>query len=435
MRRSRIGMWMLLAAVLATGVGAVIAMSRTRSIARTDDIPTAEVKRGEMDIEVHATGELHASNTIMLAAPTVGGDALQITHMAQTGERVKKGDVVVEFDPSEQNYKLEQNRSELMQADEEIIKAKADAEVLTAQDKVALLKDRYSVRRAELDVEKNELLSKIDGQKNDLALVQAKRVLAELEKDIESHHASGQAGIFLAQEKHNKAKLAMDQAQQNLEHMRVTSTMDGLVSIQKNMNASGGFFFTGMTLPDYRPGDQVQAGSAIVQILDPSGMNLVSKVPEEQHDNIKDGQPVKVNFHAIPSTVFEGTVKTVGGMTSGMFFNPEGSHTFEVTIQLKGSDPRLRPGLTAEIVYQGAQLTKALYIPRQALFMKDGKRVVYVRNGSSYQQREVKIKSESESRAAIEGLDEGSEVALLDPTVPHKQSGAGSSSGGAEGAL
>jgi HlyD family secretion protein len=340
MRRSRIGMWMLLAAVLATGVGAVIAMSRTRSIARTDDIPTAEVKRGEMDIEVHATGELHASNTIMLAAPTVGGDALQITHMAQTGERVKKGDVVVEFDPSEQNYKLEQNRSELMQADEEIIKAKADAEVLTAQDKVALLKDRYSVRRAELDVEKNELLSKIDGQKNDLALVQAKRVLAELEKDIESHRASGQAGIFLAQEKHNKAKLAMDQAQQNLEHMRVTSTMDGLVSIQKNMNASGGFFFTGMTLPDYRPGDQVQAGSAIVQILDPSGMNLVSKVPEEQHDNIKDGQPVKVNFHAIPSTVFEGTVKTVGGMTSGMFFNPEGSHTFEVTIQLKGSDPR-----------------------------------------------------------------------------------------------
>jgi HlyD family secretion protein len=434
MKRSRIGVWILLAVVLATGVGAVIAMSRTRPMARTDDVPTAEVKRGAMNIEVHASGELNASNTVMLAAPTVGGDALQITRMAQTGERVKKGDVVVEFDPSEQNYKIEQNRSELMQADEEIIKAKADAEVLAAEDKVALLKARYNVRRAELDVEKNELVSKIDGQKNDLALVQAKRVLAELEKDIESHHASGQAGIFLAQEKHNKAKLAMDQAQQNLEHMRVTTPMDGLVSIQKNMNASGGFFFTGMTLPDYRPGDQVQAGSAIVQVLDPAGMNLVSKVPEEQHDNVKDGETVRVKFDSIPGTVFEGTVKTVGGMTTGFFFNPEASHTFDVTIQLKGNDPRLRPGLTAEIIYQGAHQSNALFIPRQALFMKDGKRIVYLRKGGSYQQREVRIQSESESRAAIDGLDEGSEVALLDPTVPHKQSGTGSTLGGTEGA-
>src|SRR3954471_17308292 len=107
MRRSRTGTWILLA-VLATGVGAVIAMTRTRSITPTDDVPTAEVKRGEMAIEVHATGALSASHTVMLAAPTVGGDALQITHLAQTGERVRKGDVVVEFDPSEQNYKLEQ---------------------------------------------------------------------------------------------------------------------------------------------------------------------------------------------------------------------------------------------------------------------------------------------------------------------------------------
>jgi HlyD family secretion protein len=434
LKRSRIGLWILLTVVLATGVGVVIAMSRDRSIARTDDVPTAKVKRGEMKIEVHATGELNASDTVMVAAPTVGGDALQITHLAQTGERVKKGDIVVEFDPSEQNYKLEQNRSELMQADEEIIKARADAEVLAAEDKVALLKARYNVRRAELDVEKNELVSKIDGQKNDLALVQARRVLAELEKDIDSHRASGQAGIFLAQEKHNKAKLAMDQAQQNLEHMRVTAPMDGLVSIQKNMNASGGFFFTGMTLPDYRPGDQVQAGSAIVQILNPSGMNLVSKVPEEQHDNVREGQAVKIGFHAIPGTVFDGTVKTVGGMTTGLFFNPDASHTFDVTIQLQANEPRLRPGLTAEIIYQGTQQRSVLCIPRQAVFMKDGKRIVYVRKGSSYQQREVKIQIESESRAAINGLEEGSEVALLDPTVPHKQSEAGASIGGAEGA-
>jgi HlyD family secretion protein len=426
-RRSRIGMWAALALVLASGVGAVIAMSGTRTRGRADDTPVSTVKRGAMTIEVHGTGELNANNAVMLSAPAIGGDALQITRLAQTGEHVKKGDVVVEFDPSEQNYKREQSRSELMQADEEIVKAKADAEVQVSEDKVALLKAKYDVRRAELDVEKKELVSKIDGQKNDLALEQAKRVLAELEKDIESHKASGQATIYLAQEKHNKAQLAMNQAQQNLEHMRVTAPMDGLVSIEKNQNAAGGFYFTGMTLPDYRAGDTVRPGSAIVQVLDPAGMNLVSKVPEDEHDNVKTGQIVKVTFNAIPDHVFEGTVKSVGGMSMGSIFTSDpNSHTFDATIELTGSDPRLRPGLTADLVFEGEHVASVLYVARQALFMKDGKRVVFVRKGGSYQQHEVKIKSASESRVAVGGLEEGAEIALIDPTIPHKQTGSGS---------
>ena len=52
---------------------------------------------------------------------------------------------------------------------------------LSYAQKVDLLKARYAVRSAELDVEKNELLSKIDADKNLLALQQAKRELAELE--------------------------------------------------------------------------------------------------------------------------------------------------------------------------------------------------------------------------------------------------------------
>ena len=432
-RSSRIGIWAMLAVILAAGVGAIVAMNRTRPINQTDAIPLAKVKRGEMALEVYANGELNASHALTLVAPTVGGDALQITRLMSTGQQVKKGDVVIEFDPSEQHYKLDQSHSELLQAEQEITKANADAEVLAAEDKVALLKARYNVRRAELDVEKNELVSKIDGDKNQLALQQAKRVLAELEKDIESHHASGQASIFLAREKYNKAKLAMDQAQQNLDHMQVTAPMDGLISIQKNMNASGGFFFTGMSLPDYRAGDQVQAGSAIVQVLNPAGMNLIAKVAEREHDNIKPGQPVRVTFDALPRDVFHGTVKSVSGMSMQSLFNPDASHGFDVAIQLAATDARLRPGLTAQLVFEGVHKPDVLYVPRQALFMKDGKRIVYLKKGSNYQQREVKIQSESESRAAIEGIEPGSQVALLDPTVPHKQAGTGSASGSAQG--
>lgn len=428
MKPPRMRMWGLTGAFVLL-VAAVIAMDRPHAAADSDAIPVAEVKQGDMQIEVHATGELSATHSVMLVAPAIGGDSLQITRLLQTGKPVKKGDVVVEFDPSEQHYKLEQSHSELLQAQEEITKAKADAQVQTAEDKVNLLKAKYDVRSAELDVQKNELVSKIDGQKNDLALQQAKRVLAELERDIESHHATGQASIFLAQEKWNKAKLAIDQAQQNLDRMRVSATMDGLISIQRNMNASGGFFFGGMSLPDYRPGDQVQPGSPIAEVLDPSQMNLTVRVGERDRDNVSAGEPVTVRFNALPGKAFQGKVKTVGGMSMQQFFSSESSHGFDVTIELADTDARMRPGLTADVTFQGPLRKSVLYIPRQALFMKDGKRVVYVRDGNSFKQREVKVGGQSESRAIVSDLTSGTEIALLDPTIPRKTTHTSSSTG------
>lgn len=434
-KKHRILIWTIAGLILIGGIGAVVASSRVRLSAHGDEIPLAEVKRGDIDLKVHATGELRASHSIMLTAPAVGGDSLQITHLLRTGQTVKKGDVVFEFDPSEQHYKLEQNRSELLQAEQEITKAQADAAVLAAKDKVELLKDRYGVRRAELDVQKNELVSKIDADKNDLALQQAKRVLAEQEKDIESHKASGQAATYLAKEKYNKAKLGMDMAQQNLDKMKVTAPMDGLVSIQKNMNASGGFFFTGMSLPDYHEGDQVQPGSSIVQVVDPQGLDLTAKIAEQDRANVQVGQAVEVVFDALPGHTFHGTVKSVGGMSVRQFFSNNTNGNFEVSIQLADSDQRLRSGFTANLVFLGGDKKNVLYLPRQALFLKDGKRIVYVKKGNGYEQREVKIENQNESRAAIDGLEEGSAVALIDPTAPRKTNGTGSMSGGAGGTL
>ncbi len=422
-RRHRILIWALVGILLAAGIGVVVASSHVPLAAGADDIPLAQVKRGEIDIQVRAMGELRASHSIMLSAPSVGGDALQLTHIVRTGQSVKKGDVVFEFDPSEQLYKLEQNRSELQQAQQEIIKAQADAAVLAAVDQVTLLKDRYSVRRAELDVEKNELLSKIDAEKNDLALVQAKRVLAEQENDIESHKASGQAATYLAQEKYNKAKLGMDQAQQNLDKMRVTAPMDGLVSIQKNVFVMGGIMFTGMVLPDYHEGDQVQSGASIAQVVDPQGLDLTSKISEQDRSNVYVGQPAQVVFDALPGQVFHGTVKSVGGMTVRQFFSANTSGSFDVSIQLANEDPRLRSGFTAQIIFRGGAKKNVLYLPRVAIFLKDGKRIVYVKKGTGYEQREVKIQSQSESRAAVDGVEEGSIVAMVDPTAPAKTTG------------
>jgi HlyD family secretion protein len=419
MKRRRVIAWGVFAVMVVGGIG-VVAMARLARLSAIDDeIPVGQVKRGDLDLKVVATGELRATHTITLTAPPVGGGALQITRLAHTGVTVKKGDIVIEFDPSEQRYKLEQNRSELLQAEQEITKAKADAAVLAAQDKVALLKDRFDVRRAELEVQKNELVSAIDGKKNQLALEQAQRVLAELEQDIQSHNVSGQATIYLAQEKRNKAKLAMDQAQQNIDKMRVSASMEGLVSLEKNREATE-FFFSGMSLPDYREGDQVQPGSAIAEVIDSREMEMSSKINEHDRGNVSAGQSVNIQFDALPDHVFRGTVKNVGGMSLRQFWEPDSGGKFDVSIRLLDADARLRPGLTAQIVILGDEKRNVLYLPVQSLFLKDGKRIVYVKQGHGFEQREVKIKNENESRAAIEGLDTGAEVALIDPTAPRK---------------
>ncbi len=396
-KRRRIHVWVLVGILLAAGIGVIVASSRVRLGTGGDDIPLAKIKRGDIDIQARAMGELRASHSMMLSAPSLGGDALQLIHVVHSGQSVKKGDVVFEFDTSEQIYKLEQNRSELEQAEQEINKAQADAAVLAAQDQVTLLKDRYSVRRAELDVQKNELLSRIDAEKNELALAQARRVLAEQEKDIESHKASGHAATYLAQEKYNKAKLGMDQAQQNLDKMRVTAPMDGLVSIQKNVNVMGGIMFTGMFLPDYHEGDQVESGASIAQVVDPEGLDLTAKISEQDRSNVFVGQPVEIAFDALPGRVFHGTVKSVGGMTVRQFFTANISDNFDVSIQLANEDPRLRSGFTAQIVFLGGVKKDVLYLPRVAIFLKDGKHIVYVKKNNGYEQREVKSKARTKA--------------------------------------
>jgi HlyD family secretion protein len=434
LKRSRVLVLTAMAVVVIAATATVWVRAAGRKQATGDEIPVAAAQHGDLSLDVYGTGELQASHMVMLTAPPIGGGTLQITRVLHTGERVKKGDMVIEFDPSGQQFKLEQSRSDLEQAEQQIEKARADAAVLAAKDKVALLKAHYDVRKAELDVQKNELLSKIDAEKNQLALDQANRALAELEADVKSHAQSGQADVFLAQEKYNKAKLDMDAAQQNLEKMQVTAPMDGLVSLRKNEFALGGIIFPGMTLPEFHAGDQVRPGTTIAQVVDPMEMNLVAQMGEQDRSNLRAGQAVEVRFHAMPDRVFHGTVNSVAGMTSGaFFFESTVVGNFDVTVAIPNLDPRLRPGLTAELRFVGETEKDVTFVPRIAVFVKDGKHIVYVQSGNGYEQKEVKVAKENESRSAITGIAQGALVALRDPTAPAKSPAPGA--GGAGGVL
>ena len=402
----------LILIVLGVGVGAAVSVSHLHPAARA--VPTVRVKRGDLAVRVYAQGELRATRSAMLSAPAVTG-ALQIMSLAPTGTFVKQGDVVISFDPSQEEYNLEQSRFDLEEANEEILKSRQDATVQAAKDKVDLLKAQFDVRKAQLDVSKNELVSAIDAKKNLLALDEAKRALAQLQQDVHSRAVSNQAAIALNQEKRNKAQLAMNQAERDLQKMRVTAPFSGLVSIHQNYMAFGGIMFSGMTMPEYRVGDAVDPGRVVGQILDVNQMELGVKVNEADRVNVSAGQPVEIHMDALPGRVLHGEVKTVAAVAASGFFAPPGRGQFDVSVDLEHPDPSLRPGYTALVLIHGEAARNVLYLPRQAVFEKEGKPVVYVKTDNGFRESPVKISHATDFAIAVDGLTLGAEVALVDP--------------------
>src|ERR1039458_4656676 len=157
--------------------------------ARQDVIPTAKVQRGDVVIRAFSRGELRAVRTVTLTAPNLFG-TVQVTDLAPMGSLAKEKDLIVEYDDSERQSALEEDRLGVQSVDEQIKKAKADLAITQSQDAVTLLKTRYNVRRAELDVQRNPTIAEIDGKKNILTLEQQKRALLELESDIKSDRKS-----------------------------------------------------------------------------------------------------------------------------------------------------------------------------------------------------------------------------------------------------
>jgi multidrug resistance efflux pump len=382
-------------------------------------VPTATVVKGSIALNVHTTGELRAARSMMMAAPSVGG-TLRIVKLLATGTAVKEGDVVAELDPSEQQYALDQAMSQLAEAEQVIVKRKADLQVQTAEAEVALLTARFDVRRAELDNRMDkDLISANDYAKRQLALEQAKQQLSRLENDAKTKLETDKAALMLVEEGRAKAQLARERAQTNIESLTIKATMPGLVVVRENRDAAGGMFFSGMTLPEYRAGDNTFAGRPLLDVFDLTGMQLKVKVNELDRANVAVSQAATVVSHGVPGEVFEATVSTVAGLVGSSDWWDTGgpSRMFDATLTLNKVDPRLRPGTTVQAVLKGKEQKDVLQVPLQAVRQKNGKPVVFVQTPQGFEAKEIKVTYRTESRAGIEGIAEGTVVALVDPTT------------------
>jgi len=399
-------------------------------------IPVVRVARKPVEVQIHTIGELRPVQTAMIVAPPAGA-MLQIVDIVKTGTPVKAGDVVVSFDPSEQEYNLEQSRSQLEEAEQQLTKMKADQAVRVAQERVSLLRAQSAVRRAELKVKGNDLLSGIEAKKNLMDLEEAKRRLQQVQRDIQSRASSDAADLAVQNVARTKAMLGIKMAQQFIDTMTCRAPINGIVVLGQNpealMSASGGITITSDTeIPEFRQGDQTYSGRPIAQIQDVGKTEIAAKVIETDRGSLEPGQPVDVVVDSKPLKTYKGKIKTLAEQASNTddqfnvmdYLEALSTRSFAAVFEVDPQGDSLNLGVSARVTIAGKHVGEVLSLPRQALHQKEGKPVVYLRGKNGWEAREVRVKFLTEGRAVIEGLAEGTEVALVNPErLPNKTAG------------
>jgi len=319
----------ILLSVLGAAWGGYMVVKRLPE--RQQQVPTAKVLRGDVVIRAYTSGEIRAVRSATLTAPNLFG-TVQVTRIAPLGAMAHDKDLIVEFDDSERRASLEETQLEVDQIDEQIKKAQADLSIGDNQDQVDLLKARYGIRRAELEVQRNELLAAIDAKKNVLNLEEAKRRLEQLQSDVKSRHEQAVAQIAVLREQRNKSVIDVNREKMRIAQTKLLSPMTGLVAIRQNR--AQGFFFPGMQIPDIREGDTLQPGMPVADVLDLSDCEVVARVGELDRANLHEGQEVSIRLDAVPDKHFHGKIKSMSGSASANIFSGDPGKKFDVVFSI-----------------------------------------------------------------------------------------------------
>ena len=399
--------------VLCLGIVGALAWGAIRVVRATStsaalELPTTHVKQGRVTLTVAARGELQGGNSEMLTAPMVGGTDMAITELRAPGELVSPGDVVVQFDTTEQDFRLKEAEADLAEAQQQVIKAEADALALEEESAYAITAAQNEVKLADLECRRNTLIAAISARQNEILLEAARNRLRQAGQDANNRKATSAASINIQKAQENKSKVMADVARKNIENMTLKAKTGGYVNVQQNSNQN--MIYWGMQLPPFQLGDTARAGMAVAQIPDLKSWEVSANVGELDRGHLTVGQKVMVRVVALAGKEFPGKVKNIGGTTG-----PPWDRRFEARIALDSAAPELRPGMTSNMVITIETLDNVLWIPSQALFESDGRSFVYARGPNGFVPHDVALVRRSESQAVITGIKEGEIVAMSNP--------------------
>ena len=189
---------------------------------------TATVTRQDFVRSVRLSGTVEAVESTTVAAPRLSGpntQSLVITKLIKAGAPVEKGDLLVEFDRQTQLATALDRRAELNDLDQQIKKKDAGERAAKSRDDGEILLADSSLSRAKLETSKNELLPRIQAEKNDLAVEQAIATLNQLKTTYALKRRAAEADVQILKIRRDRAENAMRQAESNAERMAVVAPM------------------------------------------------------------------------------------------------------------------------------------------------------------------------------------------------------------------
>src|SRR6185503_15129373 len=133
--------WILGLGLCGGGVFAAYRYTATTEV----EVATARVRRADFVISVRTRGDIKSARSTILKAPQVPG--LRIIHLAVNGRPIRRGEVVVEFDTSNQEQNVLNRTTSVRSADGNIVQAKAMQKMVDEADAMSKMSSEYALER------------------------------------------------------------------------------------------------------------------------------------------------------------------------------------------------------------------------------------------------------------------------------------------------
>lgn len=355
---------------------------------------TAVIKRGDFLRTLRITGSTEAVHAYVVQAPRLAGGGWQmvLVRLAPPGTHVHKDDVLAEFDQQDQLRQFRDSQAEYLGLLDRLKNQQAANAADLARDQTVLQAAEDEYQKAQLEMQRNEVVSRLDADRNRLMLEQDQATWKQLRETFDLKEHARQAQLKDLEIQRDKARGQMLYAQTNAQRMVIHSPLEGLVVLNP--------VWKGSSMGDPQEGDQIYAGLSFMQVVDPSAMQVTARVNQVDFPYLHLGQRVKVLLDAYPDLVLSGSIEHLAaiGNTSSL---SQAVRNFNVTFAIHGTDPRLLPDLSAAVDVELERLPDVLLAPRDALLRESGKTYVWVKRGASFEKQPVTLGQGNDIEALV----------------------------------
>src|SRR5690242_14974812 len=273
------------------------------SASRGESIYRVEKKRFSHTLRLNGT--TMAARSFAVLAPRLQGaqvGSMVITKLVPSGAPVKKDDVLVEFDAQAQTKDYLDKKATYDNLVGQVAQKQAEEDIARAKDDTGQQQAEDELKRAQLEMKRNEIVSRIDAEKNQEALDQAQATLKQLKETYQLKRAAAAAGIRILEIQRDRALEAMRYAQNNASKMTVHSPMSGVVVYNTIWLGNG-------RMGTVQQGDQVRPGLPFMAVVDPSQMEVRVELNQVDLLKVSPGQHAKMHLDAYPGIELSATLE------------------------------------------------------------------------------------------------------------------------------